>query len=69
MNNLNFLDERYVTVESDELYDVNGGLIITIAGITFVGWKAAALIAAGVTTLAGAAALGFWNGYNDTKKK
>ncbi|MFJ3332357.1 MULTISPECIES: class IIb bacteriocin, lactobin A/cerein 7B family [Enterococcus] len=69
MNNLNFLDERYVTVDSDELYDVNGGLIITIAGITFVGWKAAALIAAGVTTLAGAAALGFWNGYNDTKKK
>ncbi|STP28855.1 hypothetical protein [Enterococcus durans] len=69
MNNLNFLDERYVTVEGDELYDINGGLIITIAGITFVGWKAAALIAAGVTTLAGAAALGFWNGYNDTKKK
>lgn len=51
MNNLNFLDERYVAVESDELYDVNGGLIITIAGITFVGWKAAALIAAGVTTI------------------
>ncbi|EIQ7101200.1 class IIb bacteriocin, lactobin A/cerein 7B family [Enterococcus faecalis] len=69
MNNLNFLDERYVAVESDELYDVNGGLIITITGITFVGWKAAALIAAGVTTIGGAAALGFWNGYNETKKE
>ncbi|UOO46401.1 hypothetical protein LLW22_04170 [Enterococcus casseliflavus] len=50
-------------------YDIVGGLIITIAGITFVGWKAAALISAGLTTLSGAATLGFWNRYNDTKKK
>lgn len=49
----------------DELYDCSGGLAITIMGVTFVGWKAAAIIAAGVTTLAGAAGLGFWNGYNN----
>jgi len=58
MKNLEYLNEKYISVEPDELYDVNGGLIITIAGVTFVGWKAAALIAAGVTTLAGAAGLG-----------
>ncbi|MCT1577294.1 hypothetical protein M3E13_13435 [Oceanobacillus kimchii] len=52
----------------EEMYDCNGGLAITIMGVTFVGWKAAAIIASGVTTLAGVAGLGFWNGYNGTKK-
>lgn len=69
MSQLGFLENQYQAVTLEDMYDINGGLIITIAGITFVGWKAAALISAGVTTLAGAAALGFWNGYNDTKKK
>lgn len=50
------------------MYDTNGGAIIIIAGITFAGWKAAVLIAAGVTTLAGAIALGVWNGYHENKK-
>lgn len=49
----------------DELHDCSGGLAITIMSVTFVGWKAAGIIAAGVTTLSGAAALGFWNGSNN----
>lgn len=49
----------------DELHDCSGGLAVTIMGVTFVGWKAAGIIAAGVTTLSGAAALGFWNGSNN----
>lgn len=49
----------------DELHDCSGGIAITIMGVTFFGWKAVAIIAAGVTTLAGAGALGFWNGYNN----
>ncbi|MBO0467827.1 hypothetical protein JZO73_09820 [Enterococcus plantarum] len=68
LNSLNTIEAKYNLLDSDEMYDTNGGLTIVIAGIAFVGWKAAALIAAGVTTLAGAAALGFWNGYHDTKK-
>lgn len=57
----------YNSLSEQEMAEISGGLAITIAGITFVGWKAAALIGAGVTTLGGAAALGVWNGYNDTK--
>jgi len=33
----------------------------------FVGWKAVALISAGVTSLGGAIALGIYNGVNSTK--
>jgi hypothetical protein len=69
LNSLNTLETNYTLLDSDEMYDINGGLTIIIAGIVFVGWKAAALVAAGVTTLAGAAALGLWNGYHDTKNK
>ncbi|MBO0474093.1 hypothetical protein IGL98_000008 [Enterococcus sp. DIV0840] len=68
LNALNTLETKYSLLDSDEMYDTTGGLTIIIAGVVFVGWKAAALIAAGVTTLAGAAALGFWNGYHDNKK-
>ncbi|MDC4242841.1 MULTISPECIES: hypothetical protein [Bacillota] len=51
------------TLEYTELVEINGGSItLTIMGVTFVGWKAVALISAGVTTLAGDAALGFYNG-------
>lgn len=57
INNLSVID-------CQDLENINGGsLSLTIAGVTFVGWKADALIAAGVTTLAGAAALGFYHGY------
>ena len=61
------LGANFQELEMDELSCIEGGALITIAGITFGGWKAAAIIAAGVTTLAGVAGLGFWNGYNDTK--
>ena len=51
------------TLEYTELVEINGGSItLTIMGVTFVGWKSVALISAGVTTLAGAAALRFYNG-------
>ncbi|MGO5066910.1 hypothetical protein [Clostridium sp. LCP25S3_F8] len=57
INNLSVID-------CQDLENINGGsLSLTIAGVTFVGWKAGALIAAGVTTLAGTAALGFYHGY------
>lgn len=59
INNYKLLDDR-------EMSEVSGGFSITIMGVVFVGWKAWALASAGVTTLAGAAALGFYSGYNDT---
>lgn len=67
MENNNYLT-NYAAISDDELQNINGGLALTIMGVTFVGWKAAALIAAGITTLGGAAGLGIWNGYHDTKK-
>ncbi len=59
INNYKLLDDR-------EMSEVSGGFSITIMGVVFVGWKAWAIVSAGVTTLAGAAALGVYNGYNDT---
>lgn len=63
MINSNF---QYLT--NKELLDIDGGVIsITICGVVFVGWKAVALIAAGVTTLAGTAGLGVYNGFQSTR--
>ena len=63
MINSNF---QYLT--NKELLDIDGGVIsITICGVVFVGWKAVALIAGGVTTLAGAAGLGVYNGFQSTR--
>lgn len=59
--------EQFQTLTTTQMAEISGGVSITIMGVTFVGWKAAALISAGVTTLAGAAGLGLWNGYKDTK--
>lgn len=61
------IGSEFKSLTVQEMSNVNGGAVITIAGITFTGWKAATLIAGGVTTLAGAAALGVWNGYKDTE--
>lgn len=60
---------KYDSIDLEDMYDINGGVTIVIAGVIFVGWKAVALIAAGVTTVAGAVGLGLWNGYGDTKNK
>ena len=58
----------FSSINEEQLMDINGGVIsITIAGVVFVGWKAIAIIAAGITTLAGAAGLGIYNGYNSNK--
>ena len=63
MINSNF---EYLT--NKELLDIDGGAIsITICGVVFVGWKAVALISAGVTSLGDAIALGIYNGVNSTK--
>lgn len=65
---LNSLEMNFDILDENDLYDVNGGAIsFVIMGVLFTGWKAAALIAAGVTTLSGAAALGLWNGFNSVK--
>lgn len=65
--NLNF-EQTYNELTLEEMQNCVGGLAITIMGVTFVGFKAAAIIASGVTSLAGVAGLGIWNGYKDTKK-
>lgn len=62
------LGSKFLELNKNELSEINGGIVIIIAGVAFVGWQAVALIAAGVTTLAGAAALGFYNGFWDTRK-
>ena len=62
------MENNFIDLNSYELEDINGGIAIEICGVVFIGWKAVALIAAGVTTLAGAAALGVYNGYNSVKE-
>lgn len=47
----------------NELVEIDGGLAITIFGVTYVGAKAAAIIAGGGLALGGAAGLGFYLGY------
>lgn len=47
----------------NELLDIDGGLAITIFGVTYVGAKAAAIIGGGVLALGGAGGLGFYLGY------
>lgn len=61
------MENNFLTLNSHELEDINGGIAIEICGVVFIGWKAVALIAAGVTTLAGAAGLGIYNGYKSTR--
>lgn len=61
------MKNNLITLDSQELEDINGGIAIEICGVVFIGWKAVALISAGVTTLAGAAALGIYNGYKGVK--
>lgn len=69
MNNVINFDNNLLLLNENDLNEINGGVItLTICGVVFVGWKAVALIAAGITTLGGAAALlGAWNGYWDTR--
>ncbi len=63
------LNNNYFSaLDENQLTDINGGVIsITICGVVFAGWKAIAIIAAGVTTLAGACGLGIYNGYKSNK--
>ena len=49
--------------------EVNGGLAITILGVTYVGAKAAAILAGGGAILGGAAGWGAWVGYNESKRQ
>ena len=51
-------------LEAEEEIMINGGsFTIIIGGAVFTGWKAYAIVTAGVTTLTGAAGLGLWNGF------
>lgn len=61
------MQNNLITLDSQELEDINGGIAIEICEVVFIGWKAVALISAGVTTLAGSAALGIYNGYKGVK--
>lgn len=62
------MKNTFTNLNSYELEEINGGIAIEICGVLFTGWKAVAIISAGVTTLAGAAGLGVYNGYHSTKK-
>ena len=61
-------NNNFIEIDENQLMDVNGGVIsITICGVVFVGWKAIAIIGAGITTLAGAIGLGVYNGYKSNR--
>ncbi len=48
---------------SNELENVDGGLAITVLGVTLVGWKAAVAIGGGCAAVAAIAGTGFYLGY------
>ena len=53
-------NDNFTVLSEQSLVEVNGGLAITILGVTYVGAKA---------ILGGAAGWGAWVGYNESKRQ
>ena len=62
-------NDNFTVLSEQSLVEVYGGLAITILGVTYVGAKAAAILAGGGAILGGAAGWGAWVGYNESKRQ
>lgn len=70
MNKFNSLEDmNFLALSEQELLEIDGGIAITILGVTYVGAKAIAILAGGGAVLAGAAGWGIWVGYNESRGK
>lgn len=61
MNQLGFLENQYQAITLEEMYDINGGIIITIGGVTIALTLAA--IAKGAAFIAGLVGGAYTVGY------
>ena len=62
-------NDNFTVLSEQSLVEVNGGLAITILGVTYVWAKAASILAGGGAILGGAAGWGDWVGYNESKRQ
>ena len=70
MTNLKKIENyNFESLSEQELMSTDGGIAITILGVTYVGAKAIAILAGGGVVLGGAAGWGVWVGYNESRRQ
>lgn len=66
---MKYFKKEYMLISENELTNIVGGLAVTIMGVTYVGAKAAAILAGGGAALGGIGGWGVWIGYNESKRQ